>query len=134
LHTVCWAPFTHSADGAAQALECIERGQRLSPRDVFPEEYHLFHSFAYFQAGRYVEAAAAAERAIQLRPEHPALYIMAASSYGHSGEIEKSKDMLTRLSVLVPTTSAEAVGETLPFTQPEDRARLVAGLRAGGLA
>ena len=64
----------------------------MSPRDIFAEEYHLFHSFAYFQAGRYVEAAASAERAIQLRPEHPVLYIMAASSYGHSGEIEKSKD------------------------------------------
>jgi TolB-like protein/class 3 adenylate cyclase len=134
--------FAHGLLGAvhafggrsAQALACIERAQRLSPRDIFPEECHLFHSFAYFQAGRYIEAAASAERAIQLRPEHPALYIMAASSYGQAGEIEKSNDMISRLSALVPTTSAEAVGETLPFAQPEDRARLVAGLRAGGLS
>ena len=134
--------FAHALLGAvhafggrsAQAIECIERGQRLSPRDVFAEEYHLFHSFAHFQAGRYTEAAAAAERAIQLRPEHPAIYIMAASSYGQAGEIDKSKDMLARLSALVPAISAASIGETFPYTQAEDRARLVEGLRAGGLS
>lgn len=118
----------------AQAIEYIERAQRLSPRDIFTEEYQLFYSFAHFQAGRYAEAATAAERAIQLRPEHPALYIMAAASYGQAGEIEKAKDMLARLSSLVPSLSAVAIGETFPYTRHEDRARLVAGLRAGGLA
>ncbi|TMJ40535.1 MAG: tetratricopeptide repeat protein, partial [Alphaproteobacteria bacterium] len=94
----------------------------------------LFYSFAHFQAGRYAEAAAAAERAIQLRPEHPALYIMAASSYGNAGEIDKSKEMLARLSTLVPVISAGAIAETFPYNRQEDRARLVAGLRAGGLS
>jgi adenylate cyclase len=134
--------FAHALLGAvhafggrpALAIECIERGQRLSPRDVFAEEYQLFYSFAHFQAGRYAEAAAAAERAIQLRPDHPALYIMAAASYGQAGEIEKSKDMLARLLKLVPAISAKAVGETFPYTRQEDRDRLVAGLRAGGLS
>jgi adenylate cyclase len=118
----------------AQAIECIERAMRLSPRDIFTEEYQLFYSFAHFQAGRYAEAAAAAERAIQLRPEHPALYIMAVSSHGHMGEIEKSKDLLARLLTLAPAISAKAVGETFPYTRQEDRDRLVAGLRAGGLS
>jgi TolB-like protein/class 3 adenylate cyclase len=134
--------FAHALLGAvhafgarpAQALECIERGQRLSPRDVFAEEYYLFRSFAHFQAGQYIEAAAVAERAIQLRPEHPAIYIMAASSYGQAGEIEKSKDMLARLLTLVPSLSAAGVGETFPYTRQADRDRLVAGLRAGGLS
>ena len=134
--------FAHALLGAvhafggrpALAIECIERGQRLSPRDVFAEEYQLFYSFAHFQAGHYAEAAAAAERAIQLRPDHPALYIMVAASYGQAGEIEKSKDMLARLLKLVPAISAKAVGETFPYTRQEDRDRLVAGLRAGGLS
>ncbi len=134
--------FAHALLGAvhafggrpALAIECIERGQRLSPRDVFAEEYQLFYSFAHFQAGRYAEAAAAAERAIQLRPDHPALYIMAAASYGQAGEIEKSKDMLARLLKLVPAISAKAIGETFPYTRQEDRDRLVAGLSAGGLS
>jgi hypothetical protein len=25
---------------------------RLSPRDIFSDEYHLYYAFAYFQAGR----------------------------------------------------------------------------------
>ncbi len=133
--------FAHALLGAvhafggrpAQAIECIERGQRLSPRDIFAEEYHLFYSFAHFMAGRYGEAAASAERAIQLRPGHPVLYIMAAASYGQAGEIAKSRDMIARLQALVPDISGATVGETFPFTREEDRARLVAGLRAGGL-
>jgi TolB-like protein/class 3 adenylate cyclase/Tfp pilus assembly protein PilF len=117
----------------AQAIEYIEQAQRLSPRDIFTEEYQLFYSFAHFQAGRYAEAAAAAERAIQLRPEHPALYIMAAASYGQAGEIEKAKRMLARLLSLVPAISVGAIEGTFPYTLREDRARLAAGLRAGGL-
>ena len=37
---------------------------RLSPRDIFGEEYQLYYAFAHFQAGRYAEAAAAADRKI----------------------------------------------------------------------
>jgi tetratricopeptide (TPR) repeat protein len=117
-----------------QAIECIERGQRLSPRDIFADEYHLYSSFAHFQAGRYREAAAAAERAIQLRPEHPALFTMAASSYGNAGEIEKSKHMLARLSTLVPGVSPAVMAAKVAYARPEDRARVMAGLRAAGLA
>jgi len=59
---------------------------------------------------------------------------MAASSYGNAGEIDKSKEMLARLSTLVPVISAGAIAETFPYNRQEDRARLVAGLRAGGLS
>jgi TolB-like protein/class 3 adenylate cyclase len=125
----------HALGGRAdKAMECIDRGARLSPRDIFADEYHLYYSFAHFQAGRYVEAAAAAERAIQHRPEHPVLYVMAAASYGHAGQIEKSKAMLVRLLSLVPSISSGLLEKTFPYTLREDRARLVAGLRAGGLS
>ena len=82
----------HSAGGRPdQAIECIDRGVRLSPRDIFGDEYQLYYAFAHFQAGRYAEAASAAQRAIQQRPGHPVLYIMAAASYGLAGETEKAR-------------------------------------------
>ena len=49
-------------DECAHFLECIDRGVRLSPRDIFGDEYALFYAFAHFEAGRYAEAAAAARR------------------------------------------------------------------------
>ena len=83
----------HAAGGRPeQAIECIDRGVRLSPRDIFGDEYHLYYAFAYFQAGRYAEAASAALLGIQQRPDHPVLYIMAAASCGLGGETDKAKE------------------------------------------
>ncbi len=125
-HAICGRP--------AQAIDCIDRAVRLSPRDIFGDEYHLYYAFAHFQAGRYVEAAAAAERAIQQRPEHPVLYIMGAAAHALAGETEKSRELTRQLSKLVPDITAADIEETFPYCREEDRSRLAAGLRAGGLS
>jgi TolB-like protein len=134
--------YAHGLLGAAhafggrpdQAIECIDRGVRLSPRDIFGDEYQLYYAFAHFQAGRYAEAAAAAHRAIQQRPGHPVLYIMAAASSGLAGDTDKAQRALTQLTDLVPNLSAADIEQTFLYCQPEDRRRLATGLRAGGLA
>jgi len=134
--------YAHGLLGAAhalggrpdQAIDCIDRAVRLSPRDIFGDEYHLFYAFAHFQAGRYAEAAASAERAIQQRPEHPVLYIMGAAANALAGEIGKSRELIGQLSKLVPNISAADIEKTFPYCRPEDRSRLAAGLRAGGLS
>lgn len=124
----------HSAAGRPdEAIECIDRGVRLSPRDIFGEEYQLYYAFAHFQAGRYAEAASAAQRAIQERPGHPVLYIMAAASYGLAGATVKARSAIARLTELVPSISAADLEENFFYCQREDRSRLAAGLRAGGL-
>jgi len=133
--------YAHGLLGAAhafggrpdQALECIDRGVRLSPRDIFGDEYDLYYAFAHFQAGRYGQAASAAQRAIQQRPGHPVLYIMAAASFGLAGETDKAKRAVTQLTNLVPNISAAGVEETFLYCRREDRSRLAEGLRAGGL-
>ena len=133
--------YAHGLLGAAHALggrsdraiECIDRGVRLSPRDTFGEEFQLYYSFAHFQAGRYDEAASAAQLAIRQRPEHPVLYIMAATSYGLRGETDKARALVTKLVKLVPDSSAAELEENFLYCQKEDRSRLAAGLRAGGL-
>jgi tetratricopeptide (TPR) repeat protein len=134
--------YAHGLLGAAhafggrpdQAIECIDRGVRLSPRDIFGEEYQLYYAFAHFQAGRYAEAASAAQLAIQQRPEHPVLYIMAAASYGLAGEIDKATSAIALLRERVPGVSAADLEEDFLYCRQEDRSRLASGLRAGGLA
>jgi adenylate cyclase len=124
----------HSAGGRPeQAIECIDRGVRLSPRDIFGDEYQLYYALAHFQAGRYTEAASAALLGIQQRPDHPALYIMAAASCGLGGETDKAKGLVTQLTGLVPNVSAAHLENNFHYCQQGDRSRLAMGLRAGGL-
>jgi len=124
----------HALGGrSVQALECIDRGVRLSPRDIFGDEYHLYYAFAHFQAGRYAEAGAAADLAIQQRPGHPVLYIMAAASHGLAGAIDKAQNAIALLTNLVPSISAAELEERFVYCRREDRNRVAMGLRAGGL-
>jgi adenylate cyclase len=123
----------HAAGGRPeQAIECIDHGVRLSPRDIFSDEYHLYYAFAYFQAGRYAEAASAALLGIQQRPDHPILYAMAAASCGLGGETDKAKALVRQLTGLVPNALASDFEEFF-YCQQGDRSRLAFGLRAGGL-
>lgn len=134
--------YAHGLLGCAHALggrpdhaiECIDRGVRLSPRDIFGDEYELYYAFAHFQAGRYAEAASAAHLAIQQRPGHPVLYIMAAASHGLAGETDEARRAIAQLIDLVPNMSAADVEDTFIYCQREDRSRLAMGLRAGGLS
>jgi TolB-like protein len=123
----------HAAGGRPeQAIECIDHGVRLSPRDIFSDEYHLYYAFAYFQAGRYAEAASAALLGIQQRPDHPILYAMAAASCGLGGETDKAKALVRQLTGLVPNALASDF-EKFYYCRQEDRSRLASGLRSGGL-
>ena len=116
-----------------EALACVDRAVRLSPRDIFGEVFHLFYAFAHFQAGRYADAAEAAELAIQQRPGHPVLYIMAASAHGHAGDGDRAKAALASLTALVPEITALGIEQNFLYVLAEDRARLADGLRRAGL-
>jgi TolB-like protein len=116
-----------------QAIECIDRGVRLSPRDTFDEDFQLHYTFAHFQAGRYADAAAAAELSIRLRPGHPVPCIMATAAYGLGGETEKAKNLAGQVMSLVPTISVRDLEEHFLYCREEDRRRLATGLRVGGL-
>jgi TolB-like protein len=125
---------THAFGGRPEeAIECVDRGVRLSPRDTFGDEFQLYYSFAHFQAGRYADAASAAELAIRLRPGHPVPCIMAAAAYGLGGETEKAKELAAQVKSLVPTISVRDLEEHFLYCRDEDRHRLATGLRVGGL-
>lgn len=101
--------------------------------DIFGDEYSLYYAFANFQAGHYGEAGLAAQRAIQLRPGHPVPFPMAVGAAGLAGEVEQASRAVARLRELVPACTAGEIEATFQYCRPEDRARLAAGLRAGGL-
>jgi TolB-like protein len=133
--------YAHGLLGAAhafggrseQAIESIDRAVRLSPRDIFWDEFRLYYAFAHFQAGRYADAASAAELAIRQRPGHPVPCIMATAAYGLGGETEKARELATQVANLVRDISVRDLEEHFLFYREEDRHRLATGLRAGGL-
>ena len=133
--------YAHGLLGAAHALggrsdeaiECIDRGVRLSPRDIFDEEFRLFYAFAHFPAGRYAEAASAAQLVTRQHPGHPVPYIIAAAAYGLDAEPDKASELVAQLMKLVPGISAAGIEKGFPYYRLEDRQKLAMGLRAGGL-
>jgi len=133
--------YAHGLLGAAhalggrpeQAIPCVDRGVRLSPCDIFGDEYQLYYAFAHFQGGRYADAIAAAQRAIQQRPGHPMTYIMAVASYGLAGRAGEARALVERLTGLVPDIAAGNIEATALYCLQEDRSRLAEGLRLAGL-
>jgi TolB-like protein len=133
--------YAHGLLGAAHALggrpdeaiPCIDRGVRLSPRDIFGEEFQLYYAFAHFQAERYGQAAAAAQVAVGERPGHAVPYLIAVAAYALGGEPEKARELADRVVALVPDISVAALERDFLYCRQEDRSRLARGLRSAGL-
>jgi adenylate cyclase len=133
--------YAHGLLGAAhalggrpeQAISSIDRAVRLSPRDIFFDEFQLYYAFAHFQAARYAEAALAAEQSFRRRPGHPVPCIIAAASYGLSGDIVKATELMTEVRSLEPGISAREIEEDFVYCLEDDRRRVAAGLRSAGL-
>lgn len=115
------------------AIQSVDHAIRLSPQDTFPDKFHLYYSLAHFQAGDYAESARAAERAIQLKPEHPNTHMPAASAYALAGEKDRAEAALAMFKQLVPGTNASNVQRAIAYKREEDRVRLADGLRQAGL-
>jgi Flp pilus assembly protein TadD len=107
---------------------------RLSPADIFSDKYQVYYALVHFQAGRYAQAARAAEQAIQLRLKHANSHMLAASCYAHAGEMEKAAEALAAFTALVPNTTANNVERAIAYKDRSARARLADGLRLASLA
>jgi adenylate cyclase len=116
------------------AIERIARAMRLSPLDPLTYYMETVIAHAHFVAGRYDEAAASAERAVQQQPAEyvSAVRIWAASSAlaGRQSDAEKA---LARLRQIDPTFRVCDLTDRVPFRRPEDLARYADALRKAGL-
>jgi hypothetical protein len=114
-------------------MRCIDRAVRLSPRDIFGEEFQLYYAFAHFQAGRYGEAASAAQIAVRERPGHAVPHLIAVAAYELGGEAEQGRELAERVAILVPDIAVSALEKDFLYCRQEDRTRLAQGLRSAGL-
>jgi adenylate cyclase len=124
----------HTFDGrGAEAFDWIAKAPRLSPRDVFRDEFDLHASFAHFQVGAYEEAAAFAAKASMPRPEHIYPHLIAAASFAHSDAIETARDEIAKIGRMSPEYNLAAFDKVCVFGVEEDKARFIDGLRKAGL-
>jgi tetratricopeptide (TPR) repeat protein len=115
-----------------EAFQHIERARRLSPRDIFRDEFDLHTCMAYFQIADYRKAAEYAASALLARPEHVYPHMMRASSFGHLGETEFAREEVATIRRLAPSYTLSIIEKVSVYMDPDDRRRFVEGLRKAG--
>ncbi len=124
----------HALAGDAQrAFEWIEKARRLSPRDIFRDEFDVHTSFAHFQAADYGKAAEFAAKASLPRPEHVYPHLIMATSYAHLGALDAARSEAFKVVQLVPGFSLSTADKVCVFLVDADRRRFLEGLRKAGL-
>jgi TolB-like protein/class 3 adenylate cyclase len=126
--------IAHAFGGRAdEAIACIDKAVRLSPRDTFLSDFHLYYAFAHFQAARYEHCLSYAQQSHGMRPGHPYPLVLGAACAGHLGRAETAAALMRDLKSILPIVSTGWIEATTPYVLAEDRARLIEGLRRAGL-
>lgn len=122
------------AGNADLARGHIKKAIALSPKDTFIDKFFLYLAVAEFQAARYMEAADAAQQAIQLKPGHPSSHLFRTAALAMADELVPAKAALDEFLKLVPHARASEIEKTVLYYQPQDRKRAADGMRRAGLA
>ena len=114
------------------AVEQANMAIRLSPFDALIYLPHIALCYAHLFAGRFEEAARAANRAAQSNPQFSIPCVLQAISLAKLGRLDDAKTAARRLLVLQP---AFTIGGLVAagFTSPERFAMLADAMRQAGL-
>jgi adenylate cyclase len=116
------------------AIDHLERSVRLSPLDAFAWLGSLGFSYAHFIAGRYEEASAWCDKALQEAPDHPPVLRMKAATCGLLGRFNEGRVWVGRLLAVNPDTTVSSMRLYYGiFMKPGFLEVLLDGLRKAGL-
>jgi adenylate cyclase len=114
-----------------QAIELIEKAIRLNPRQV--GFFLTALQIAYRDVGRYEDAITTAKKILATNPNAVHLYFTLAFCFAELDQEEEAHAAVEKILQLQPSASLEWVQKTVPYANPADLERLVAGLRKAGL-
>jgi tetratricopeptide (TPR) repeat protein len=120
--------FTGRHEGA---VRYGEQALRLDP--IPPFWYYQVLAGAYVNAGRYQEAIAACKKVLHRAPNDVLTHIILTNTYSQAGRVEEARAAAAEVLRIDPNFSAEERGKLMPFKNPEDRERILEGLRKAGL-
>ena len=116
-----------------EALELLQRAQRLSPRDPLAHIALCGIAFAHLIRGRYEEARAWALRALAVNPNFdPTLWMLTAAN-AHLGKMDEARRWLAELSRIAPGVTLASIRAGQPAMDPTRLAPVLDGLRLAGL-
>jgi tetratricopeptide (TPR) repeat protein len=114
------------------AIQQAEQALRLSPFDPLSNIRHMAIAIAHFVAGRFEEAAAAANRAAQAHPRFSPPYWMRAAALARLGRMDEAKAVAQLLLKVQPQFTIASI-TLAPFANREILAALGDALRHVGL-
>jgi adenylate cyclase len=103
---------------SAIAIEQAELALRLSPFDPLTNQRYMAIAIAHFVAGRFEEAAVAANRSVQANPRFSPPYWMRAAALANLGRVDEAKIMAQRLLEVQPQFTIASI-TSAPFANPE---------------
>jgi adenylate cyclase len=118
------------------AITHFERAQRLNPLDLSQHLHWNMLAWAHLGAGRYEEAAQAADRTLSVQPDYPAGLRLKAVTYGLLGRTDEARATAGRLLARQPSTTIAWLRVFLqPMLQRNPKAleAYLAGARAAGV-
>ena len=117
----------------AEAIEDCDRAIRLSPHDPLLWIMLVAKAFALLGSGLIEDAETVARRAARLPTAEFTAHVALTAVLGHRGNESEAHAAMADLRRLRPDFSVDDIRHGLPFRNPADFDRVVAGLRKAGL-
>ena len=117
-----------------RALDDFARAQRLNPLDVTQHLHWNMVAWAYLGAGRFEEAADAAERTLRVQPDYPPGLRLKSVTCALLGRLDEARACTVRLLAKQPSTSVAWMQAFLKFPLKRNPQALEIYLRGARLA
>jgi len=117
----------------ATAVDQAEHAIRLSPFDPLLYLPYIGLAYTHFAAGRFAEAADAADRAAQSNPRFTMPYVLHAAALANLGHGEEARVVADRVRELEPSITVSIAIRSARFANPDKKAELGDALRRAGL-
>jgi adenylate cyclase len=119
------------ADKAGEAIPLFERAIRLNPFAHTWYFQNLGHAYRFL--GRYDEAIAVYQKAIQLSPKNLMAHLGLTGAYSLSGRDKEASAHAKEILRISPDFSLDRFAEKLPFKNQAEKERYINALRKAGL-
>jgi len=116
------------------AIEYLTRAMRFSPLDPAFQMMQWSMATAHFFAGRYEEASAWAERALERQPDLIGALGALAASCAMAGQLDKARKAMARMLEIDPRRHLSGLRDRMgPLRRREDVERFVEACRLAGM-
>jgi adenylate cyclase len=121
----------HWAGRNNESIPLIKKAIRLNPYP--PSYYYYILGQCYIVAGKFEEAVAETNKAVQIEPNSLWARVTLASSYGSLGREEEARAASAEVLRIDPNFSVDHFAKRLPYKRQPDKDRFIGGLRKAGL-